>query len=72
MYESRILNSATQKAMLDCEENVWRVKYVFPQAMRTQTEMELRVFKENEYVYHSMREAVLSNKHMSTRLVKSK
>ncbi|XP_053533095.1 histone-lysine N-methyltransferase SMYD1a isoform X2 [Ictalurus punctatus] len=42
------------------------------EAMRTQTEMELRVFKENEYVYHSMREAVLSNKHMSTRLVKSK
>ncbi|XP_053474103.1 histone-lysine N-methyltransferase SMYD1a [Ictalurus furcatus] len=42
------------------------------EAMRTQTEMELRVFKENEYVYQSMREAVLSNKHMSTRLVKSK
>ncbi|XP_017557158.1 histone-lysine N-methyltransferase SMYD1a [Pygocentrus nattereri] len=32
------------------------------ESMRTQTEMELRLFKENEHVYHSMREAVLSSK----------
>lgn len=31
------------------------------QAMRMQTEMELRMFKQNEYVYHSMREAALKN-----------
>ncbi|TSL28174.1 Threonine synthase-like 2 [Bagarius yarrelli] len=40
-------------------------------AMRTQTEKELRMFKENEHAYHSMREAALSNKHMATRLVKN-
>uniref|UniRef100_A0A8C5H7U8 [histone H3]-lysine(4) N-trimethyltransferase n=1 Tax=Gouania willdenowi TaxID=441366 RepID=A0A8C5H7U8_GOUWI len=34
-------------------------------AMRVQTEMELRMFKENEYVYHSMREAALKNKPMT-------
>lgn len=32
--------------------------------MRTQTEMELRMFKQNEYVYHSMREAALKNQPM--------
>ncbi|XP_062845056.1 histone-lysine N-methyltransferase SMYD1a [Trichomycterus rosablanca] len=32
------------------------------EAMRTQTESELRLFKENEYAYHSMREAALSKK----------
>lgn len=32
--------------------------------MRMQTEMELRMFKQNEYVYHSMREAALQNKPM--------
>ncbi|XP_043093237.1 histone-lysine N-methyltransferase SMYD1a [Puntigrus tetrazona] len=32
------------------------------EAMRTQTEMELRLFKQNEPVYRSMREAVLSDK----------
>lgn len=30
-----------------------------------QTEMELRMFKQNEYVYHSMREAALKNKPMT-------
>lgn len=35
------------------------------QAMRIQTEMELRMFKQNEYVYHSMREAALKNKPMT-------
>ncbi|KAM4810044.1 histone-lysine N-methyltransferase SMYD1 isoform 2-T2 [Rhinophrynus dorsalis] len=30
--------------------------------MRAQTEMEMRMFKENEFVYHKMREAALSNK----------
>lgn len=35
------------------------------QAMRMQTEMELRMFKQNEYVYHSMRDAALKNKPMS-------
>ncbi|XP_035496651.1 histone-lysine N-methyltransferase SMYD1b isoform X1 [Scophthalmus maximus] len=35
------------------------------EAMRMQTEMELRMFKQNEYVYHSMREAALKNKPMS-------
>ncbi|XP_062854340.1 histone-lysine N-methyltransferase SMYD1b isoform X1 [Trichomycterus rosablanca] len=34
------------------------------EAMRMQTEMELRMFKQNEYVYHSMREAALQNKPM--------
>ncbi|XP_051508652.1 histone-lysine N-methyltransferase SMYD1b isoform X2 [Myxocyprinus asiaticus] len=34
------------------------------EAMRVQTEMELRMFKENEYVYHSMREAALKNQPM--------
>ena len=33
--------------------------------MRMQTEMELRMFKTNEYVYHSMREAALKNQPMS-------
>uniref|UniRef100_A0A8C6UTN1 [histone H3]-lysine(4) N-trimethyltransferase n=1 Tax=Neogobius melanostomus TaxID=47308 RepID=A0A8C6UTN1_9GOBI len=33
--------------------------------MRVQTEMELRMFKENEYVYYSMREAALQNKPMT-------
>ncbi|XP_030625490.1 histone-lysine N-methyltransferase SMYD1a isoform X2 [Chanos chanos] len=36
------------------------------EAMRMQTEMELRLFKQNEYVYHSMREAALHNKDMGT------
>lgn len=35
------------------------------QAMRVQTEMELRMFKQNEYVYHSMRDAALKNKPMT-------
>ncbi|KAM9811162.1 histone-lysine N-methyltransferase SMYD1b [Neosynchiropus ocellatus] len=35
------------------------------EAMRMQTEMELRMFKQNEYVYHSMREAALKNKPMA-------
>lgn len=38
---------------------------MFPQAMRMQTEMELRMFKQNEYVYHSMRDAALKNKPMT-------
>lgn len=58
--------------MLDCEEDVWCVNDVFPQSMRSQTEMELRMFKENEHAYHSMREAALSNKPTATRLLKSK
>ncbi|KAJ0019704.1 hypothetical protein NQD34_007273 [Periophthalmus magnuspinnatus] len=33
--------------------------------MRIQTEMELRMFKENEYVYYSMREAALKNRPMT-------
>ncbi|KAL4630145.1 histone-lysine N-methyltransferase SMYD1-like isoform X1 [Arapaima gigas] len=37
------------------------------EAMRTQTEMELRLFHQNEYVYHSMREAALKNQPMSMR-----
>ncbi|KAE8628846.1 hypothetical protein XENTR_v10000251 [Xenopus tropicalis] len=32
------------------------------EVMRAQTEMELRMFKENEFVYYKMREAALSNK----------
>ncbi|KAM4053433.1 histone-lysine N-methyltransferase SMYD1 isoform 2-T2 [Anomaloglossus baeobatrachus] len=32
------------------------------EAMRGQTEMELRMFQENEFVYYKMREAALSNK----------
>ncbi|XP_061755095.1 histone-lysine N-methyltransferase SMYD1-like isoform X1 [Nerophis ophidion] len=35
------------------------------ESMRTQTEMELRMFKQNEYVYHSMREAALKNRPMT-------
>ncbi|KAG7476579.1 hypothetical protein MATL_G00084290 [Megalops atlanticus] len=35
------------------------------EAMRMQTEMELRMFRQNEYVYHTMREAALKNKPMS-------
>ncbi|XP_061116832.1 histone-lysine N-methyltransferase SMYD1b [Conger conger] len=35
------------------------------EAMRMQTEMELRMFQQNEYVYHSMREAALKNQPMS-------
>lgn len=35
------------------------------EAMRMQTEMELRMFKQNEYIYHSMREAALKNQPMS-------
>ncbi|XP_053092029.1 histone-lysine N-methyltransferase Smyd1-like [Pangasianodon hypophthalmus] len=34
------------------------------EAMRTQTEMELRMFKQNEYIYHTMREAALKNQPM--------
>lgn len=33
--------------------------------MRQQTEMELRMFKQNEFVYHQMREAALKNQPMS-------
>lgn len=33
--------------------------------MRMQTEMELRIFKQNEHVYNSMREAALQNKPMA-------
>ncbi|XP_075050084.1 histone-lysine N-methyltransferase SMYD1 isoform X2 [Mixophyes fleayi] len=32
------------------------------EVMRAQTEMELRMFKQNEFVYYKMREAALSNK----------
>lgn len=32
--------------------------------MRMQTEMELRMFKQNEYIYHTMREAALKNQPM--------
>ncbi|MEE6462803.1 hypothetical protein FKM82_001706 [Ascaphus truei] len=32
------------------------------EVMRSQTEMELRMFRQNEYVYYQMREAALSNK----------
>eukprot|EP00064_Thunnus_orientalis_P014419 superscaffoldBa00002496_g14463 len=39
--------------------------YAIIMAMRMQTEMELRMFKQNEYVYHSMREAALKNKPMT-------
>ncbi|XP_077600621.1 histone-lysine N-methyltransferase SMYD1-like isoform X1 [Stigmatopora nigra] len=35
------------------------------ESMRVQTEMELRMFKQNEYVYHSMREAALKNRPMT-------
>ncbi|KAI1904632.1 hypothetical protein AGOR_G00007690 [Albula goreensis] len=35
------------------------------EAMRMQTEMELRMFKQNEYVYHTMREAALKNQPVS-------
>ncbi|XP_064164045.1 histone-lysine N-methyltransferase SMYD1a isoform X2 [Anguilla rostrata] len=35
------------------------------EAMRMQTEMELRMFRQNEYVYHTMREAALKNQPMS-------
>lgn len=38
------------------------VECVSFQSMRTQTESELRLFKENEHIYHSMREAALSQK----------
>ncbi|XP_031426953.1 histone-lysine N-methyltransferase SMYD1b isoform X2 [Clupea harengus] len=31
------------------------------EAMRQQTEMELRMFKQNEFIYHQMREAALKN-----------
>lgn len=34
------------------------------EAMRQQTEMELRMFKQNEFVYHQMREAALKNQPM--------
>lgn len=30
--------------------------------MRRQTEMELRMFKQNEYMYQTMRDAALKNK----------
>ncbi|XP_035628147.1 histone-lysine N-methyltransferase Smyd1-like isoform X1 [Oncorhynchus keta] len=35
------------------------------ESMRMQTEIELRMFKQNEHVYHSMREAALQNKPMA-------
>jgi SET and MYND domain-containing protein len=35
-----------------------------PQAMRVQTEMELRMFRQNEFMYHKMREAALNNQPM--------
>ncbi|XP_036382478.1 histone-lysine N-methyltransferase SMYD1b isoform X1 [Megalops cyprinoides] len=35
------------------------------EAMRMQTEMELRMFQQNEYVYYSMREAALKNQPMT-------
>ncbi|XP_048859022.1 histone-lysine N-methyltransferase SMYD1b isoform X1 [Brienomyrus brachyistius] len=37
------------------------------EAMRRQTEMEMRMFQQNEYVYHSMREAALKNQPMTMR-----
>uniref|UniRef100_A0A2K5L124 [histone H3]-lysine(4) N-trimethyltransferase n=1 Tax=Cercocebus atys TaxID=9531 RepID=A0A2K5L124_CERAT len=35
-----------------------------PQAMRVQTEMELRMFRQNEFMYYKMREAALNNQPM--------
>ena len=32
--------------------------------MRMQTEMELRMFRQNEFMYHKMREAALNNQPM--------
>lgn len=32
--------------------------------MRMQTEMELRLFRQNEFMYHKMREAALNNQPM--------
>lgn len=32
--------------------------------MRVQTEMELRMFRQNEFMYHKMREAALNNQPM--------
>uniref|UniRef100_A0A8C4S926 [histone H3]-lysine(4) N-trimethyltransferase n=1 Tax=Erpetoichthys calabaricus TaxID=27687 RepID=A0A8C4S926_ERPCA len=34
------------------------------ETMRAQTEMELRMFQQNEYIYHNMREAALKNQPM--------
>lgn len=34
---------------------------LFVQAMRVQTEMELRMFQQNEFMYYKMREAALQN-----------
>lgn len=34
------------------------------EAMRMQTEMELRMFRQNEFMYHKMREAALNNQPM--------
>ncbi|CAJ0934910.1 unnamed protein product [Ranitomeya imitator] len=39
-----------------------RAEGSYHEAMRGQTEMELRMFQENEFVYYKMREAALSNK----------
>ncbi|KAJ8260774.1 hypothetical protein COCON_G00164970 [Conger conger] len=39
--------------------------YAILLTMRNQTEMELRMFRQNEYVYHTMREAALKNQPMS-------
>ena len=32
--------------------------------MRVQTEMELRLFRQNEFMYHKMREAAVNNQSM--------
>lgn len=40
------------------------VSIYVPQAMRMQTEMELRMFRQNEFMYHKMREAALNNQPM--------
>ncbi|XP_066514684.1 histone-lysine N-methyltransferase SMYD1a isoform X1 [Hoplias malabaricus] len=39
------------------------------ESMRTETEMELRMFKQNKEVYHSMREEALSKKAMGARKI---
>lgn len=42
------------------------LRFLYLQSMRMQTEVELKMFKQNEYVYHTMRDAALKTQPMGS------
>lgn len=50
-----------QYNILQIHHHQCHLQCVFPQTMRTQTEMELRMYKQDASGYHSMRELAFNN-----------